>query len=55
MIWSDAIFILEFFIVCLFVIYFSNEMSKDGNNIKLASIANNKVVETNPPNAIVPS
>ena len=43
-----------FFRVCLFAILFSRESSKDGSNIKFASIANTKVTETNAPSATVP-
>ena len=38
----------------LFEIFFSKEIKSEGSNIRLANIANNKVVETSPPNAIVP-
>lgn len=45
---------MEFFKSFLFEIFFSNDISNDGNNIKFASIANSNVVDTNPPRAIVP-
>lgn len=43
-----------FFSVFLFAILSSKDNSKDGNNNKLESIANSKVIETKPPNAFVP-
>ena len=38
----------------LFAMFFSNESNKDGSNNKLETIANNKVMETKPPSAMVP-
>lgn len=38
----------------LFAILFSKESNKEGKRIKLDIIANNNVIETNPPRAIVP-
>ena len=38
----------------LFEIFFSREIKSEGNRTKLANIAKSKVVETNPPSAIVP-
>ena len=38
----------------LFAIVFSNESNRDGSNNKLEVIANNRVMETKPPKAIVP-
>lgn len=38
----------------LFAIFFSKVNSKEGNNSKLETIANNSVTDTKPPNAIVP-
>ena len=37
-----------------FAIFFSKVNSKEGNNSKLDTIANNRVIETKPPKAIVP-
>ena len=38
----------------LLAILLSSDNSSDGSNNKFASIANNSVAETNPPNATVP-
>lgn len=38
----------------LLAILFSKESNNDGKRIKLETIANNKVIDTKPPNAIVP-
>ena len=38
----------------LFEMLFSRDISKLGNKIKLASMANNRVAETSPPKATVP-
>ena len=38
----------------MFAIFFSKERRREGNNNKFETIANNKVTDTNPPNAIVP-
>ena len=38
----------------LLAIFFSNERRREGNNNKFETIANNKVTDTNPPNAMVP-
>ena len=40
--------------VFLFAMFFSNDNNKAGSNNKFDAIANNKVIETNPPNAMVP-
>ena len=40
--------------IFLFAMFFSNESNKDGNSNKLEAMANNKVIETKPPRAIVP-
>lgn len=40
--------------VFLFAIFFSNDNNNEGSNNKLETIANNSVIETKPPNAIVP-
>ena len=42
------------FSTCLLAMLLSNERSKEGNKIRLASMANNKVAETNAPKATVP-
>ena len=43
-----------FLSTCLFAILLSNDNSKEGSNSKFASIANNKVADTNAPKATVP-
>ncbi len=40
--------------VFLLAIVDSNDSNNEGNNNKLATIANNNVTETNPPKALVP-
>ena len=42
------------FNIFLFAIFFSSESSSAGNSNRLDVIANNKVIETKPPNAMVP-
>src|SRR5690606_1763710 len=42
------------FLKALVVIQLSNDKSKEGNMIKLKSIATNKVMDTNTPKAMVP-
>ena len=39
---------------CLLAILSSKVSNNEGSNSKLETIANNKVIETKPPNAIVP-
>ena len=46
--------IVGFFKVFLLAIFDSNDNNSEGNNNKLETIANNRVTETNPPNALVP-
>ena len=45
---------LKYFKVVYFLIFFSNDNSSEGNSSKLETIANKRVTETKPPNAIVP-
>ena len=42
------------FNTCLLAMLLSKESSKEGNKIRLASMANNKVAETKAPKATVP-
>ena len=42
------------FKISLFAMLLSKDKRRDGSNNKFANIANNKVMETNPPKATVP-
>ena len=46
--------IILMFVYFLFAIFFSKVNNNEGNNNRLETIANNKVMDTSPPKAIVP-